>query len=57
MDVFFPSESFTQWDAMWNHQTNVNPEEKSSKPHDGKSLIIWQKFEKSTKVDKATKGE
>ncbi len=33
------------------------PRKKSSKPHDGKSLIRRQKFDKSTKVDKATKGE
>ncbi len=35
----------------------LTPRKKSSKPHDGKSLIIRQKFDKSTKIDKATKGE
>ncbi len=23
----YPAESFTRWDALWNHQTNVNPDE------------------------------
>ncbi len=30
---------------------------KSPKPHDGKSLIIRQKFDNVAKIDKATKGE
>ncbi len=33
------------------------PMKKSPKPHDGKKLIIRQKFDKVAKIDKATKGE
>ncbi len=34
-----------------------NPMKKSPKPHEGKSLIMRQKFDKVAKIDKATKGE
>ncbi len=54
---YLPAESFTRWVVLGNHQTNVNPDEKNLKPHDGKSLIIRQKFDKAAKIDKATKGE
>ncbi len=33
------------------------PRKKSLKPHDGKSLIIRQKFDNVEKIDKTTKGE